>query len=180
MVVRSTTKVLRISPPHCSGESDEIIDDHWIHAKRKLKRTRIDINFREAVGILVDSFAEKLGSWASDNDKLINELNTVSALGAFIKHDYTITEDLVEAECFHLHSLIKLDQENGSLLEYTHAFNYSYGYLNNEISHKAASIWYIKGLKSPSLSAKLWSNWTNGKYTTLIALQGDASEISLK
>jgi hypothetical protein len=73
VVVPPTTKVLQISLPHCSGESEEIVDDHWIHAKRKLKRARIDINSREAVGILVDSFARKLGSWASDNSKLINE-----------------------------------------------------------------------------------------------------------
>jgi hypothetical protein len=81
VVVMSTTEGSRLSLPLCLGESDEIIDDHWIHAKQKLKRARIYVNSREAVGILVDSFAEKkLGTWASDNVKLINDLNTVSSL----------------------------------------------------------------------------------------------------
>jgi hypothetical protein len=31
----STTEVSRLSLPLCIGESDEIIDDYWIHAKRK-------------------------------------------------------------------------------------------------------------------------------------------------
>ena len=96
------------------------------------------------MGILVDSFARKLGSLASIDAKLINELNVVNALGAFIKHNYIVTEDLVEAKCFHLHSLIQLDQINWSLLEYTHAFNYSYGYLKCDLSLKAAGTWYIK------------------------------------
>ena len=74
VVVPSTTEVLQISLPHCSGKSDKIIDDHWIHAKRKLKCARVNVYSREAVSILVDSFAGKLGSWASDNAKLINEL----------------------------------------------------------------------------------------------------------
>jgi hypothetical protein len=84
IVVPSTTDVSRLSLSLCLGGSDENIDDHWIHAKRKLKRARIDVNSREAVGILVDSFVGKLGSWASDNAKFINELNRISALGAFI------------------------------------------------------------------------------------------------
>jgi hypothetical protein len=72
-----TTEVSQLSLPLCLGESDEIIDEHLIRAK-------IDVDSRETVGILVDSFAKKLGSWASDNAKLINDLNTVSGLDGFI------------------------------------------------------------------------------------------------
>jgi len=109
----STTEVSRLSLPLRLGESDEIIADHWIHAKRKLKRARVDVNSREAVGILVDSFTRKLLSWASYNAKLINEINTVSAHGASMEHNYIVREELIEAECFHLHSFIKLDQKIG-------------------------------------------------------------------
>jgi len=56
-VVPSTTEVSRLSLPLCLGKNNEIIDDNWIHAKRKLKRARNDVNSRETVGILVDSFA---------------------------------------------------------------------------------------------------------------------------
>ncbi len=60
---------------------------------------------------------------------------------------------------------------------FNRAFNRSYDYLKNDISLKAAAILYIKGIKSVSLSTILWSNWSNGKYTTLITLQTDAFEI---
>jgi hypothetical protein len=104
-------------------------------------------------------------------------LNTLPALGAFTEVSYVVNEDLAAAEYFNLHSLIGLDQQSESLLEYTQAFNRSYDYLKNDISLKAAAILYIRGIKSVSLSTILWSNWTNGKYTTLIALQTDAFEI---
>ena len=92
---------------------------------------------------------------------------------------YVINEDLAAAEYFRLQCLINLDQNSESLVEYTRAFNCSYGYWKNDISLKAAATWYIEGLKSPSISAKLWSNWINGKYPTLLALQTDAIDISL-
>ena len=57
VVLPSTTEVSRLSLPLCLGESDEIIDDRWIHAQRKIQRARIDANSRQALGILVDSFA---------------------------------------------------------------------------------------------------------------------------
>ncbi len=90
---------------------------------------------------------------------------------------YVVNEDLAAAEYYNLLSLICLDQQSKSLLEYTQAFNRSYDYLKNDISLKATAILYIKGIKLVALSAILWSNWINDKYTTLIALQTDAFEI---
>jgi hypothetical protein len=163
--------------PPCHGETDSILDDHWAESKKQITNAGIDVNSRAAVRIMVGSFAGKLGKWASDNAALINELNTLQALGAFTEVSYVVNEDLAAAEYFNLLSLIGLDQQSESLLEYTQAFNRSYDYLKNDISLKAAAILYIKGIKSVSLSTILWSNWTNGKYTTLIALQTDAFEI---
>ena len=127
--------------------------------------------------ILVNSFAGKLGKWASDNAALINELNTLTALGAFIEVSYAINEDLAATEYFNLLSLIGLEQQSESLLEYTQAFNRSYDYWKNDISLKATSVLYVKGIKSLALSTKLWLNWINGKYTTLAAFQTNAFEI---
>ena len=124
--------------------------------------------------ILVDSFARKLGKWASDNASLINESNTLTALGAFIEVSYAINEDLAASEYFNFLSLNGLEQQSESLLEYTQAFNRSYDYWKNDISLKATTILYIKGIKSVALFTILWSNWINSKYTTLIALQTDA------
>ncbi len=166
--------------PSCLGETDSILDDHWAESKIQITNPGINVNSRAAVRILVNSFAGKLGKWASDNAALINELNTLSALGAFVEVSYAINEDLAAAEYFNLLSLIDLEQQSGSLLEYTQAFYRSYDYLKNDISLKASAIVYVKGIKSVALSTKLCSNWINGKYTTLISLQTDAFEISYR
>ena len=174
-VHHASTVVLTLPP--CHGETDSILDDHWAESKILITNAGIDANSRAAVRIMVGSFAGKLGQWASDNAVLINELNTLPALGAFTEVSYVVNEDLSASEYISLHSLIGLDQQSESLLKYTQAFNHSYDYLKNDISLKAAVILYIRGIKSVSLSTILWSNWKNGKYTTLIALQTDAFEI---
>ncbi len=102
-------------------------------SKIQITNAGINVNSRVAVRILVNSFAGKLGKWASDNAALINELNTLSASGAFIEVSYAINEDLAAAEYCNLLSLINLEQESESLLEYTQAFNRSYDYWKNDI-----------------------------------------------
>ncbi len=78
-----------------------------------------------------------------------------------------------------MHSLIKLDQSDKSLHEYTQKFNSSYSYWKDDISVKVASYLYIEGLKNGSLRAYLMSNRQAGNYATLMALQSDANKISL-
>jgi hypothetical protein len=179
VVLPTTTVINRPDLPPCLGESDEIFNNHWGQFKLKLIDAGINVNSREVVCILVDSFAGKLGTWASETTTLINELKSISALGAFTEVNYKINEDLAASEYVHLQYLIRLDQNGESLTKYTHAFNCSYGYLKNDISLKAEAIWYIKGLKAPSWSAQLWSNWINGKNIDLLTLQTDAIDISL-
>ena len=78
----------------------------------------INVKSREAVRILVDSFAGKLGNRASKKATLINELNSTSTLEAFMEVGYIFNEDLTTSEYLHLYSLIELDQHGGFLLEY--------------------------------------------------------------
>ena len=78
-----------------------------------------------------------------------------------------------------MHSLIKLDQSDKSLHEYTQKFNSSYSYWKDDISVKVASYLYIGGLRNGSLRADLMSNWQSSKYATLMALQTDDAKNSL-
>ena len=93
---------------------------------------------------------------------------------------YVCKKDLVASENFHLHCLINLDQNGGTLINYTKSFCYLYHYLKDDISLEAASIWFIIGLKYVPTSANLQSNWINGKYSILFALQIDATDNSLR
>ncbi len=133
--VLPTSTVVPTLPP-CLGENDSILNDHWAESKILIINAGINVNSREAVRILVNSFAGKLGRWAFDNASLINELNTLSALGAFMEVSYVINEDLAAAEYFNLLFLIDLDKHSGSILEYTQAFNLSYDYWKNDISRQ--------------------------------------------
>ena len=47
--------------PPCLGENDSILDEHWAESKVKKKNAGINVNSGEAMRILVDSFARKLG-----------------------------------------------------------------------------------------------------------------------
>jgi hypothetical protein len=76
-------------------------------------------------------------------------------MDTFMDGNYMIEEGNVASECYHLHCLIKLDQNGESILDYTQAFNRSYDYWKTEISLKVAAIWYMKGLKSATIGAKL-------------------------
>jgi hypothetical protein len=53
---------------------------------------------------------------------------------------YGYEGDLVASEYSYLQNHIKLDQKGESLINYTHSFNYLYGYLKNDISLKTATI----------------------------------------
>jgi hypothetical protein len=78
-----------------------------------------------------------------------------------------------------VYSLIKLDQIDKSLHEYTQEFNNSYSYWKDDISVKVAAYPYIGGLKNGSVRADLMTNWQTGKCATLMELQTDAAKNSL-
>jgi len=58
-----------------------------------------------------------------------------------------------------LYALIKLDQLDKSLYNYTHEFNSSLSFWKDDISIKAAAYTYIAGLKVGALRADLMTNW---------------------
>ena len=78
-----------------------------------------------------------------------------------------------------LDSLIKLDQFDKSLHEYTQKFNSSYSYWKDHISVKAVAYLYIGGLRVGALRADLMTNWQAIKYDSLLTLHNDAAKNSL-
>jgi hypothetical protein len=109
-VAHSTSTVVpRLSITSCMGKKNEVLDKHREQSKIQLNDSGININSRETVCILVDSFAEKLGNWAAQNDPLINSVNCVRTLGLLLDVSYGCKENLAASEYFHPHYLIKLD-----------------------------------------------------------------------
>jgi hypothetical protein len=120
---------------------------------------------------LVSSFTRKLGNWTSNHITEIYDLATVDDLIDYIRVGFSI-EDV---ERKNLYILLRLEQIEKSLHDYTHEFSTSYAWWKKSIDIKAAVYMYIGGLKNGSLRADLMTIWQTGKYLSIIALQNDAS-----
>ena len=74
IILLTLNAVTRPPLPPCMGEGDDILDEHLQRSIIKLKESEMSVDSYEVVCILVDSFARKLNSWASDNATSINIL----------------------------------------------------------------------------------------------------------
>ena len=99
----------------CTGENVEILHDHLKQSKFQVKAFGVDPNYKEAVTVVVSSFAGSLGNWAADHSDEIFKLDSIDALTAYFRVNFS-KEDL---EGKKLYSLIKLDQIYKSFHEYT-------------------------------------------------------------
>jgi hypothetical protein len=99
-------------------------------------------------------------------------MNTLDDLINYVRIGFSIED--VEGK--NLYSLLRLDQNDKSMLEYTQEFNSSYAWWKKSIDIKAAVYMYIGGLKNGALRADLMTNWQTGKYATITALQTDAAK----
>ena len=92
-------------------------------------------------------FTGHLGNRAADHADEIFKLDNIDELTAYVVF-----------EGMNLYSLIKLDQFDKSLREYTQEFNSSYSYWKDDISVKAVAYLYIGGLSVGALRADLMTN----------------------
>ena len=99
----------------CSGENPEIFHEHVKRSKLKVLEFGVDPNSREAVTVIVSSFSGSLGSWVADHADEIFKLDSIDALTTYVRVSFP-NEDL---EGKNLYSLIKVEQGDKSLHEYT-------------------------------------------------------------
>ncbi len=81
----------------------------------------VDPNSKEAVTVVVSSFTGSLDNWDADHTDEIFKLDSIDALTAYVRVRFS-NDDL---EGKSLYSLIKLDQIDKPLHEYTQEFNSS-------------------------------------------------------
>jgi hypothetical protein len=132
----------------------------------KMKGFGVEPNSREVLHVVVSSLTGHLGNLTADHADEILKLDSIDALTAYVRVVF-FNEDLEGKDVY---SLIKLNQHEKSLREYTQEFNSSYSYRKNDISVKAASYMYIGCLKVGALRAYLMTNCQAGKYASLIDL----------
>jgi len=100
-----------------------------------------------------------LGHWAQQNIVALYSLNFVSHLVDLVMSCF-VTKDY-QAE--NLHLLVKLEQGNSDVPDYTRKFNDYHSFRNSEISKKNGTLLYIMGLCYGPLRADLISAYSLGK-----------------
>ena len=159
---------------HCSDEFAKILHNHLKHSKLKIKGFGSNLDSREAVAVVVSSFTGHLGNSVAHHAAEIFKIESIDTLTAYVRVSFS-NEDL---EGINLYSLIKFDQFDKYYHEYTQEFDSSYPYWKDDISVKAASYLYIRGLRVGALRADLMTNWQIVKYDSLIDLHNIATKNS--
>ena len=119
----------------CTGENAKILHDHLKQSKLKVKGFGVDPNSKEDVTVVVSSFTGSSGNWAAEHSDEIFRLGSIDALTAYVRVSF-FNEDL---EGKNLDSLIKLDQIDKYLHDYSQEFNISYSYWKDDIYVKVAT-----------------------------------------
>jgi hypothetical protein len=101
--------------------------------------------------VLVSSFTGKLGNWAPDHDTEIYELATVNDLIEYIRAGFSI-EDI---EGKSLYILLRLEQGEKSLHDYTQEFNTSYAWWKSPSTLRPPYTWTQEWLASSRFDEKL-------------------------
>ena len=78
-----------------------------------------------------------------------------------------------------LNLLIKLEQGNSDVPDYTRKFNEYYNFWKPEVSEKFGTYLYIMGLRSAPLRADLMSAYSLGQFNSLSDLQLHAARSNL-
>ena len=131
-----------------------ILHDHLKQSKLEMKCFGVDLEFREAVTVVVSTFMGHLGHVAADHADKIFKLESIDALSAYVLVSFA-EEDF---EGMNIYSLMILDQFDKLFHEHTEEFNSAYSYCKDDISVKADAYLYIGGLKVGALKVDLMNN----------------------
>jgi hypothetical protein len=135
----------------------------------------VDPNTKQASLIVMASFSGKLGHWAQHHTEALYNLNSVSQLTDFVRSSFVIKDYQVE----HLQHLVRIEQSNLDISEYTRKFNDSHSFWKSDISEKFSVYLFILGLRSGQLRAELMSGYGLNKFKSLSELQLHAARSNL-
>ena len=119
----------------------------------------VDPATKQASLFLISSFTGKLRHWAQHNTEALYSLNFVTQFVDLVRSGFVIKDCQAE----NLNLLVKLEQGNLDVPDYTRKLNDYYSFWKSEISEKAGIYLYIMGLRSGPLRADLMSTYSLGK-----------------
>jgi hypothetical protein len=180
MPTLSGTPVINVSAyiqklPNINGEDIAALDAHLAQAPMRLTAMGVDPETKQASLILMSSFIGKLGHWAQQNTEALYSLTSVTQLVDLVRSSFVIKDYQAE----NLNLLVKLEQGNSDVPDYTRKFNDYYSFWKPEVSEKFGTYLYIMGLRSGPLRADLMSAYSLGKFNSLSDLQLHAARSNL-
>jgi hypothetical protein len=137
--------------PNITGDDIASLDSHLAQAPMRLTTMGVDPETKQASLILMSSFTGKLGQWAQQNTEALYSLTSVTQLVDLVMSSFVIKGYQAE----NLNFLVKLEQGNSDVPDYTQKFNDYYSFWKSDVSEKFGTYLYIMGLRSDPLRADL-------------------------
>ncbi len=116
--------------PNVTGYDISELDAHLAHAPMRLTTIGVDPETKQASLILMCSFTGKMGHWAQQNTEALYSLTSVTQLVDLVRSIFVIKDYQAE----NLNLLVKLEQGNSSVPDYTRKFNDYHSFWKSEIS----------------------------------------------
>jgi len=118
--------------PNITGDDVTSLDAHLAHAHMRRTTMVVDPETKQASLVLMSSFTVKLRHWAQQHIEALYSLTSVTqlvdlAMSSFVIKDY-------QAEKLNL--LVKLEQDNSDVPDYTRKFNDYFSFWKPEVSQK--------------------------------------------
>ena len=110
--------------PNVNGENIAALDAHLAQAPMRLRAMGVDHETKQANLMLMSSFIGKLGHWAQQNTEALYILTSVTRLVDLVRSSFVIKDYQAENLIF----LVKLEQGNLDVPEYTRKFNEYYNF----------------------------------------------------
>jgi len=145
--------------PNVTSNDIAELDAYLSQAPIRLTSRSVDPETNQASLILMSFFTGKLGHWAQQNIEALYSLNYVTQLVDLVRSSFVIKD----CQAKKMNLLVKLEQGNLDVPDYTRKLNDYYSFWKSEISEKAGIYLYIMGLRSGPLRADLMSTYSLGK-----------------
>jgi len=130
--------------PNVPGNDIPTLDSHLAQTPMRLAAMGVDPKTKQASLILMSSFIGKLGHWAQQNIEALYSLTFVTQLVDLVRSSFVIKDYQVE----NLNLLVKLEQDDSDVPDYTRKFNDYYSFWKSATSEKFGTYLYIMGLRS--------------------------------
>jgi hypothetical protein len=104
-----------------------------------------------------------LGHWAQQNTEALYSLTSVTQLVDFVRSSFVIKDYQID----NLNMLVRLEQGNSNVPDYTREFNDYHSFWKSDISEKFGTYLYTMGLRYGPLRVDLMSAYSIGKFNSL-------------